>query len=223
MTIKITQSTLKKIVLESVKKAMVYESSTMATDIDKIYMDAVNRGDIDTAQRMVIKAAKAAMPNTKVVDENGNPRIMYHGTPKKFNTFDREKIKRGYGFWFTQDDFEADNYSYPEEEGDEPRNMAVFLNSTNPATLEDVNGKLLDDFIKKIGAKVSPKVFIHDRQATDFLRSRGYDGLIFGNKAIVYSPNQIKSADPVAYDDNGNVIPISKRFMLQMNDIRYEE
>lgn len=35
---------------------------------------------MEAAQRMVMEAAKLAMPNTKVVDENGNPKVVYHQT-----------------------------------------------------------------------------------------------------------------------------------------------
>lgn len=38
---------------------------------------------------------------------------------------------------------------------------------------------------------------------------------------IVFDSNQIKSADFVTYDDDGNVIPLSKRFNAESNDIRY--
>jgi len=38
---------------------------------------------------------------------------------------------------------------------------------------------------------------------------------------VVFEPNQIKSADPVTYDEQGNVIPLSQRFDLSSNDIRY--
>lgn len=38
---------------------------------------------------------------------------------------------------------------------------------------------------------------------------------------IVKNPENIKSADPVTYDDNGNVIPLSERFKSDNNDIRY--
>lgn len=37
----------------------------------------------------------------------------------------------------------------------------------------------------------------------------------------VFSPEQIKSADPVTYDDEGNVIPLSERFNKSNDDIRY--
>jgi hypothetical protein len=38
---------------------------------------------------------------------------------------------------------------------------------------------------------------------------------------IVFSPSQIKSADPVTRDDQGRVIPLSERFNPQSDDIRF--
>ena len=38
---------------------------------------------------------------------------------------------------------------------------------------------------------------------------------------VVFNPNNIKSADPVTYDDNGYIIPLSKRFDPTMSDIRF--
>lgn len=38
---------------------------------------------------------------------------------------------------------------------------------------------------------------------------------------IVFDSAQVKSADPVTYDDNGNVIPLSQRFNAENKDIRY--
>lgn len=40
---------------------------------------------------------------------------------------------------------------------------------------------------------------------------------------IAFEPNQIKSADPITYDDNGNVIPLSERFKNEKVDIRYSK
>ena len=40
---------------------------------------------------------------------------------------------------------------------------------------------------------------------------------------IVFKNTQIKSADPVTYDDNGNVIPLSERFKKSNPDIRYSQ
>lgn len=60
-----------------------------------------------------------------------------------------------------------------------------------------------------------------------FLEEGGYDSYshtdteVGGTTYIVFSPEQIKSADPVTYDDNGNVIPLSQRFQTDSSDIRY--
>lgn len=44
-------------------------------EMDADYLDAVERGDMETAQRMVMEAAAIAMPETKIVDVN---RPLYH-------------------------------------------------------------------------------------------------------------------------------------------------
>ena len=38
---------------------------------------------------------------------------------------------------------------------------------------------------------------------------------------VILNPTQIKSADPVTYDDGGNIIPLSQRFDSSSDDIRY--
>jgi hypothetical protein len=59
------------------------------------------------------------------------------------------------------------------------------------------------------------------------LKSAGFDSASGGrdwkrgDEIAVFSPNQIKSADPVTYDNFGNVIPLSKRFDMGSGDIRY--
>ena len=66
---------------------------------------------------------------------------------------------------------------------------------------------------------------------TNYLRSNGYDSMYFvidgGSRGrqtdslIVLDENQVKSADPITYDDNGNIIPLSQRFNSENDDIRY--
>ena len=58
------------------------------------------------------------------------------------------------------------------------------------------------------------------------MQNEGYDGVINEEDGtiweyVAFSPNQIKSADPVTYDDAGNVIPLSERFNPEKEDIRY--
>jgi hypothetical protein len=76
------------------------------------------------------------------------------------------------------------------------------------------------------------------RDVADWARENGYNGVIFknirdngaygrtpaGDVYVFFKPElQVKSADPVTYDDNGNVIPLSERFNSNNNDIRYSE
>lgn len=42
-----------------------------------------------------------------------------------------------------------------------------------------------------------------------------------GESYVIRKSNQVKSADPITYDDNGNVIPLSERFNDKNNDIRF--
>ena len=64
----------------------------------------------------------------------------------------------------------------------------------------------------------------------EYLKTLGYDGIkdqsgkFGGNSETVWIPftsEQIKSSDPVTYDDQGNVIPLSERFNTENPDIRY--
>ena len=43
----------------------------------------------------------------------------------------------------------------------------------------------------------------------------------YGDIGIFFNPEDVKSADAVTYDDNGNVIPLSERFNDKKKDIRY--
>lgn len=55
----------------------------------------------------------------------------------------------------------------------------------------------------------------------ELLEEMGYDGIIAEDEMVVFESNQIKSADPVTYDDAGNVIPLSERFNTESDDIRF--
>ena len=78
----------------------------LALPEDTDYLDAVNRGDMETAQKMVDEAAKKAGYTIKA----------YHGTPiKGITTFDSKKIGSttddglfGHGFYFTTNKLTAD-------------------------------------------------------------------------------------------------------------------
>ena len=222
-----------------------FAKSHITPEMDAEYLAAVEAGDMETAQRMVLEAAKIAMPNTKVVDENGNPKIVYHQTNHKvyinretgqnWDDVDwKEKME-----WDERDDWEdyweeqdfytfsrvnarttnefdgfffAPEYDEYHEYGD--RTIAAFLNIKNPASRDDYN---IDASKNDAG-----------RNERIRLQEAGFDGVVRMDgddvdEYIAFEPNQIKSADPVIHDDNGNVIPLSERFNPENPDIRYRK
>jgi hypothetical protein len=69
------------------------------------------------------------------------------------------------------------------------------------------------------------------KMITFYLRKNGYDSMYFeldgGSRGrqtdslILLDSNQVKSAETITYDDNGDIIPLSKRFDSAKSDIRY--
>lgn len=64
-----------------------------------------------------------------------------------------------------------------------------------------------------------------------YMKDSGYDGIIIENDAgsfgrstksyIVFAPSQVKQNQSITYDDEGKIIPLSKRFNAENPDIRY--
>lgn len=316
---------------------------------DQEYSEAIETGDMETAQRLTDEAAKAAMPDSKIVDENGNLRKVYHGTSKTdFYTFDPRYIGtgsgdvgyfgRGFYFAYTKGEaasygarriipayiniknpfnFEKEIYSY---NGEKPKfthtleavafinfaekfpeiakNTEISVSKKGSGEYENINlvefAKAFKDVInnkefeiKEITDSYGEKriVATADRQDKEFtmangkihkwvdygfeqsfyydnptrldvaylylenavfdsidiytpthvildnsveftetLKNKGYDGTIQsedGDEVVAFYPEQIKTADPVTYDDDGNVIPLSERFKPEEKDFRY--
>lgn len=250
-------------------------NSLITPEMDASYLDAVERGDMETAQRMVLEAAKLAMPNTKVVDENSNPRVVYHGSNAQFTVFDTAKIGSttgtadGRGFYFTTDKDYARGYVTPSG-----KLFGVFLNIDNPLSYDSKT--ITKAQLKKILKEADKVEFAQEGEHYMLSNYADYTvvgidgaineasnleygyadndveliGSIIGGSGsfelimnavqkvtgksgmiapkdndtthyIVTNPSLIKSADPVTYDDNGNVIPLSERFNPEREDIRY--
>jgi hypothetical protein len=194
---------------------------------DTAYIDAVRRGDLSTAQRLVDAAAK------KVGFTSGP---WYHGTMGRFNRFNENQISHT-GFHFG-DERTANKFA-----GDEGDLISVYLNIQNPLRLPDLGEWSGDDFLatfRRIFKNTSEPITKDEAETLrdvdspsngdilDIIYKRGYDGIVYSNSAegdggdsmMVLDSFQIKSADPVTYDDAGNVIPLSERFSDQSDDIR---
>lgn len=175
-----------------------------ATDAE--YMAAVEKGDMETAQRMVDQAAEAAMKHSAIRDNKGKLLKVYHGTNGQFNSFN-DPNHTPYG---EQGNFYFSPWrSKSEEYGDNVR--AFYLNIEIPRLYDENFDELNPDTDETDGF-----IFIPEDIEGDIDQSKQGD-----TEIVAYYPDQIKSADPVTYDDNGNVIPLSERFNADNNDIRY--
>ena len=137
---------------------------------------------------------------SKVVDENGEPLVVFHGTKDNFNEFDSKK-QSNKGFWFTPKKNLADGYSMARNSGEIGNVFSVFLNIKNPAN---------NDWVSK--SNPNSEIITNDMVSFDEL---GYDGWIsvIGGKTtslVALNPNQIKSA-------TSNI----GTYSASSNDIRY--
>ncbi len=122
-----------------------------------------------------------------LLDENYEPRVFYHRSPKVFTEFSRDAIGSktdpgflGRGFYFFSDPQEGDGYgnnTYP-----------VFLKMKSPYYAENEDVSML---AKAYSSKASSDF-------TERLKSEGYDGVIYTGdlreELMVFDPEQIKSA-----------------------------
>ena len=163
--------------------------------------------------------------SSKVVDTNGEPMVVYHGTPNQFNTFNRELIGSstdrgiwGRGFYFTSNKAEAERYT---KRGDATGEVKeVFLNIRKPLAIKAEQGDAGKEYIQSLYRKhVTDEIFEDPRttdaklaeatqKVTDELVDNGYDGVVVTYKDgtqeyVVFNPNQIKSAT----DNTGEYSP----------------
>ena len=175
---------------------------------DADYLSAVERGDMATAQRMVDEAAERTFADSRIRGEDGKLIKVYHGTDADFTVFDKSLGRPDadiQGMFFSPWDDDAGGY------GQNVR--AFYLNIQNPADFTTgFKAFRLHRAENNAGIK-----------AREDLERMGYDGVNKSDEEyIAFSSEQIKSADPVTYDDSGKVIPLSERFNPEQKDIRYD-
>ena len=129
--------------------------------------------------------------DSKVVDADGNPLVVYHGTGKDFSEFKYDP-KKALGIWTSSDPKVASEYAdISGKYVGHPSVMPLYLSLKNPATKKDY----LET--KRIAEAQSEKTGWSDRGARHrkLLQDRGFDGINLGEGVyIAFEPNQIKSA-----------------------------
>jgi len=140
--------------------------------------------------KKIIQLAESVKSVSKIVDENGEPQTVFHGTHSLFDIFDRNKGSlndagwSGEGHYFYEDFNEAAQYA----QGNDGHIMAEFLNVQEPYYLSDEErNQLVEQDSRDFSIEF-----------TEQLKSDGYDGVFYNGDLrkewTVFNPNQIKSA-----------------------------
>lgn len=101
-----------------------------------------SQGDLAKVLQNIITTSDNA---SKIVDENDEPCVMYHGTRSDFTTFHMHDGSLGRGAYFTSNWDEAAEYAKQKqnvediEDLDESKVLEVFLNICKPAGRNDYN------------------------------------------------------------------------------------
>ena len=167
----------------------------------------VDKGEVDYAQNPKFQKW---FGNSKVVDENGNPLVVYHGT-KAFDEYgdkEGEAIRQFAGLpnWFAEEPYTASGYA-----GAEGTMYPVYLSIKKPLTITnfDMNddAKAAYALAKQLGVDIPTLYLPADAKAYNVVSSSqfveaaqkaGYDGIKVKegdyNTYAAFEPIQIKSA-----------------------------
>lgn len=131
---------------------------------------------------------------SKVVNEDGTPKVVYHGTRSDFNAFDPLRQGENYpqgegGFFFTTSRKSAENYAALHDKDGKGRVVEAYLSIRNPYEVTAYG-----DYVQAPAEK-------YDDHRSEYLNEaerQGCDGIIVkGEKStlyVVFDPTQIKSA-----------------------------
>jgi len=162
------------------------------TVADGTFMKAPNGANTNLTEDQWLSVRTAAFKNwfgdwehdpenaSKVVDENGEPRVVYHGSGAKFNTFShkfamKNGAVKGRGFYFTDDQGYAEGFA--------PKGghlFKVFLNLRNPFDAEKLSLSKKD--VERVIEHLDPD---GDLIVSDYASSaNGYPGKAWYRKAL---------------------------------------
>jgi hypothetical protein len=172
---------------------------------EKISINGVDRWATNSNGNRIAKTAEGLRAfyewfgDSKVVDADGKPLVVYHGTPKVFDTFSKDKIIRGNGFWFTTDKKYAESirnregkinvldvYLVARDIIDVNKEREKFISLAKEHLSDVVDfSDVGDNFI--ISEAMSSKTF------PPFLQDKGFDAISMGGGFEVFNSEQIKS------------------------------
>lgn len=169
----------------------------------------------NSASGYAIEAVKRADPTLQEIFVREAAEAKKMGTAPMMKFIDRDKIGQ-------------ENYEKLEAIETEWRNRIAEIYA----------GKAGPGFVYNVFLKIENPLIYHDVGMTDpFLGTdaarNGFDALVIINEdeqdhqwrecakeIVIFDPCRVKSADPVVFDDTGEIIPLSQRFCPDSPDIR---
>lgn len=128
--------------------------------------------------------------DSKVVDENGKPRVMYHSTVADFSRFRRSRNDLGFHFGTkgqAEDRFllKTEHDPYGTELGRvQHSTMPVYLSIRKPLRLPDIGDWRGDNLWHELGGMPGFEAVRSDMTSArirDIVKSMGYDGIVYKN------------------------------------------
>jgi hypothetical protein len=194
-----------------VSESLAYSLAPVTPSQDAEYLAAVEAGDTEKAQRMVDEAAKAA-------GYDSSDRLWHASqfgefyTFKPWSHFGTKKAAQDVWKNWKKDIWED---IHP---GVAPKHSlrAFYIAKKGARQLTEDDGPVSVEDWRAVAQESYPGEPLAD---VYFYRNAAEDA---GSTSwIVVNQASVKSADPVTYDKNGNVIPLSQRFNPESPDIRY--
>ena len=144
--------------------------------------------------------------DSKVVDEQGRPLVVYHGTRADFSEFDTDRIGQNFaeskgGFFFTGSQAAAS--AYASIRGGEGGNvvMPAYLSLQNPLTLDTYLWATGDTVESALTDREYKLIDLFDEDPAGviaYAKDGGHDGIFWKNGkdvfVVAFRPEQIKSA-----------------------------
>ena len=139
---------------------------------------------------------EAFFKDSKIRDENGNLKTLYHGTSTDFNQFDPDKIQQdnlGKGFYFTDNKDIADSYASrrTRERGGDRKVVEAFLNVKKPFDLNYQPREVALDYLTHYFLSQGKTKEMALRNAEDLLNSSLASGdIVDNNYDIVFDTSE---------------------------------
>lgn len=189
----------------------------------------------DNQGRTLSKEQQEYFKDSKVRDEEGNLKVMYHGTEAMaglpedawFTIFDTKRAGSngsffGTGFYFTDSKEHAQDYAHSKGKVYE-----TYLNIKNPyipyQNLEDsISRTFKEDLIIRLNINKEASS-LTGKEITEILKENGYDGVINGDTVVAFYPEQIKNVDNTTPTNNPDIrysLSVSEANTIKDNEDR---